>query len=166
MFSLNMNYVFSQPIDKYEIEYTFFFDQFDSLHQNFASIHIGDTQLEKVFNKDDRSVSGNVVSTSSGMITTEITIPNWLNTMWEYVKLGVKHIWTGYDHLLFVAALVLLKQPLMNYIKILTAFTGGHSITLAIAALDMIRIPASIIEPLIALSIIYVAIENISDKEA
>lgn len=162
---IDMNYVFSQPVDAYEIDYNFFFDQLDALHQNFATIHIGDTQVEKVFNKDDRSVSEKVASVSSGTITTEITIPSWMNTMWEYLKLGVEHIWTGYDHLLFVAALVLLKQPLMNYIKILTAFTLGHSITLAIAALDILRLPASIIEPLIALSIVYVAIENIWIKK-
>uniref|UniRef100_A0A942T0S0 HupE/UreJ family protein n=2 Tax=Neobacillus citreus TaxID=2833578 RepID=A0A942T0S0_9BACI len=162
---IDMNYVFSEPIDTYEIDYKFFFDQFDALHQNFATVHIGDTEVEKVFNKDDRSLSGHVASVSSGTITTEITVPIWLNTMWEYVKLGVEHIWTGYDHLLFVAALVILKQPLKNYIKILTAFTVGHSITLAIAALDIIRIPANIIEPLIALSIVYIAIENIWIKK-
>lgn len=162
---IDMNYLFTQPIDSFEIEYNFFFDQLDPYHQNISTIHMGDTQVEKVFKKSDRLASGNVESGSSGAITTVITIPNWLNTLWEYVKLGIEHIWTGYDHLLFVAVLVLLKQPLISYIKILTAFTVGHSITLVIAVLDIFSIPASIIEPLIALSIVYVAIENIWLKE-
>ena len=54
---------------------------------------MGDTQVEKVFKKSDRLASGNVESGSSGAITTVITIPNWLNTLWEYVKLGIEHIW-------------------------------------------------------------------------
>ncbi|WP_423800020.1 hypothetical protein [Neobacillus sp. SAB-20_R2A] len=99
---LDLNYVFSEPVDTYEIDYKIFFDQFDALHQNLTTIHIGDKVVEKVFNKDYSSVSGHVASVASGTITMEITIPRWLNTMWEYVKLGVEHIWTGYDHLLFV----------------------------------------------------------------
>ena len=162
---IDMNYVFSEPVDSYEITYNFFFDQFDSRHQNFSNIHIGDTQVEKVFDTSNRVASGKVESMSSGTITTEISIPGWLNTMLEYVQLGMKHIWTGYDHLVFVLALVILKQRLVNYIKILTAFTLGHSVTIAIAALDIISIPASIVEPLIALSIVYVAVENIWIKK-
>jgi hydrogenase/urease accessory protein HupE len=158
---IDINYSFSQPVDLYVIKYNFFFDVFDPLHQNFSTLHIGDTQIEKVFNQTNRELTGKVETTSSGTITTEITIPSWLNTMLEYVLLGLEHIWTGYDHLVFVAALVLLKQRLNSYIKIITAFTVGHSITIVIAALDIITIPATIIEPLIALSIIYVAVENI-----
>lgn len=158
---INIHYVFPQLVDSYEIKYHFFFDQFDELHQNFSTINIGDTQVEKVFNKNNRLISGKVESMSSGTITTEVSIPGWLNTMYEYVHLGLEHIWTGYDHLVFVAALVLLRQSIVSYIKILTAFTIGHSITIAIAALGIISIPASIVEPLIALSIVYVAVENI-----
>jgi hydrogenase/urease accessory protein HupE len=158
---IDINYSFSQPVNSYEIKYNFFFDVFDPEHQNFSTLHIDNTRIEKVFDQNNRVLKGKAETVSSGTITTNISIPSWLNTMVEYVLLGFKHIWTGYDHLVFVAALVVLKQRLNNYIKILTAFTVGHSFTLAIAALDIITIPAAIIEPLIALSIIYVAVENI-----
>lgn len=82
----------------------------------------------------------------------------------DYAVLGMKHIWSGIDHLLFLFGLLLVKSTFREYIKMLTAFTVGHSITLALAALEIFIIPSSIIEPLIALSIVYVAAENIWAK--
>ncbi len=75
---------------------------------------------------------------------------------------GVEHIMTGYDHLLFLAALLLACATFSEAATIITCFTLAHSITLALAALDVVRLPGSIVEPLIALSIVYIAIENLS----
>jgi hydrogenase/urease accessory protein HupE len=74
---------------------------------------------------------------------------------------GVEHILTGYDHLLFLAALLLACTTLREAAAIITCFTVAHSITLALAALDIVRIPASIVEPAIALTIVCVAAENL-----
>lgn len=79
----------------------------------------------------------------------------------SFFRFGVEHILTGYDHLLFLAALLLACTTLREAAAIITCFTLAHSITLALAALDIVRIPASIIEPAIALTIVYVAIENL-----
>lgn len=87
-----------------------------------------------------------------------------LGNISEYVILGITHIWTGYDHLLFLLAVLIGTNVKWDYLKIVTSFTLGHSITLALAALEIITIPSIIIEPLIALSIIYVAIENMVRK--
>src|SRR5581483_1165372 len=75
-------------------------------------------------------------------------------------RLGVEHILTGYDHLLFLLALVLVGGPLQSLLGVVTAFTVAHSITLAIAALGLWTPPAAIVEPAIAGSIVYVGLEN------
>lgn len=76
-----------------------------------------------------------------------------------YLKLGVAHILTGFDHLLFVFGLLLLIGPNRRLVKAVTAFTVAHSITLGLAALGYIRFPSAAIEALVALSILFVAIE-------
>ncbi|MGD7024359.1 HupE/UreJ family protein [Rossellomorea vietnamensis] len=83
----------------------------------------------------------------------------------DYLVLGMTHIWGGIDHLLFIVGLLLMRGTVKDYVKILTAFTVGHSLTLGLAAMKIFIIPGSIIEPLIALSIVYVAIENIWAKK-
>lgn len=72
---------------------------------------------------------------------------------------GVHHILTGYDHLLFIGALVLGATTLWDLVKVVTAFTLAHTITLA--ALNLVHLPDTIVEPLIAASIVCVAAQNI-----
>jgi hydrogenase/urease accessory protein HupE len=83
-----------------------------------------------------------------------------------YFKLGVEHILTGFDHLLFLAALLIGVRKTKPMLVIVTTFTLAHSITLGLAAFDVIVLPARIVEPLIAASIIVVGLENIFRREA
>ena len=83
-----------------------------------------------------------------------------------FFRLGIEHILTGYDHLLFLFTLLLRGGRLRSLLGIVTAFTIAHSITLALAILGVVVIPPAIVEPVIALSIAYVALENIFRKEA
>jgi hydrogenase/urease accessory protein HupE len=78
-----------------------------------------------------------------------------------FFRVGVGHILGGYDHLLFLAALLLVCRSLGEAAKIITCFTVAHSITLALAALDVVRLPSRVVEPMIAASIVYVAAENL-----
>jgi hypothetical protein len=79
-----------------------------------------------------------------------------------YLKLGFTHIIPlGLDHILFVVCLFMLNPKLKSVIWQATAFTVAHSITLGLAMYGYITPPSSIVEPLIALSIFYVAVENI-----
>jgi hydrogenase/urease accessory protein HupE len=80
---------------------------------------------------------------------------------WRFLLLGVEHIFTGYDHIAFLIGLLLLGGTLGELVKIVTAFTVAHSITLALAALDVLAPPARLIEPLIAASILFVGTENL-----
>jgi hypothetical protein len=80
----------------------------------------------------------------------------WRHFAWPFFKLGMHHIATGYDHLLFLLGLLLFRQSLMRLVAVVTAFTVAHSITLAVAAAGWISPPGEAIELLIAASIAYV----------
>ncbi|MCB1022887.1 MAG: HupE/UreJ family protein [Acidobacteria bacterium] len=82
-------------------------------------------------------------------------------TFGQFLTLGIKHITFGLDHLLFLFALLLVVTQFREIAKIATFFTIAHSITLALVVLNVISIPSFLVEPVIALSIIYVGLENI-----
>jgi hypothetical protein len=98
----------------------------------------------------------------------------------EYLKTGVWHIWSGIDHLLFLLSLLLpavlrrrdqhweavplAKPAFLNILKVVTAFTVAHSITLSLAAFDVVRLPSRLTESVIAASIIVAALNNIFPK--
>jgi hydrogenase/urease accessory protein HupE len=86
--------------------------------------------------------------------------PALLDVIGRYVEAGIEHIFLGYDHVAFLVAIVLWARRLWPVIKIVTAFTVAHSITLSLAALQIVVIPSAIVEPAIAASIVYVAMEN------
>jgi hydrogenase/urease accessory protein HupE len=79
----------------------------------------------------------------------------------EYIQHGVMHILSGYDHLLFIAALALGVATLWDLVKVVSAFTLAHSITLTLSVLNIIRLPENIVEPMIAASIVFVALQNV-----
>ncbi|MGH8612027.1 MAG: HupE/UreJ family protein [Gammaproteobacteria bacterium] len=87
-------------------------------------------------------------------------------TFGAFLRLGVEHILTGYDHLLFLFALLIVSPGLWPSIKIITAFTLAHSITLGLATFDIVAVPSAIVEPLIAATIVYVGVENLVRREA
>jgi hypothetical protein len=81
---------------------------------------------------------------------------------WVYLKLGYTHILPlGFDHILFILSLVLLSPKLKPVLWQASAFTVAHSVTLGLAMYHVITPPAKIVEPVIALSIMYVALENV-----
>jgi hydrogenase/urease accessory protein HupE len=80
---------------------------------------------------------------------------------WGYFLAGVRHISSGWDHLLFVSALVLATRRLAALVKVVLAFTVAHSLTLTLAVLHLLQLPAALVEPLIALSIVVVSLENL-----
>src|SRR5439155_12820399 len=82
------------------------------------------------------------------------------SAFWRFLLRGVEHIFTGYDHVAFLVGLLLLGGPVGELVKIVTAFTVAHSITLALAALEIVTPPARAVEPLIAASIMFVGVQN------
>ena len=79
----------------------------------------------------------------------------------EFIHLGVHHVLTGYDHLLFAAALVLALRGFWEVFKIIGIFTLAHSITVTLCAYRLVEVPDRLFEPVIAGSIVWVAVENI-----
>ncbi len=84
------------------------------------------------------------------------------DVVWFYIKLGITHIIPfGLDHILFVVGLCLLSTRFKTILWQATAFTVAHSITLALSMRGIFTLPAEIVEPIIALSILFIAVENI-----
>ena len=92
-----------------------------------------------------------------------------LQTTWQLMKkfglAGIEHILTGYDHICFLIAVILWATRVWPVVKLVTAFTISHSITLSLAALDIVTLPTTLTESAIALSIIYVAVENYFSRD-
>ena len=85
--------------------------------------------------------------------------PNALEVARTYVVLGLEHILTGIDHLLFVLALLIITRGGWRLVKTVTAFTFSHSLTLSAATLGFVHVPQRPVEAIIALSIVFVAVE-------
>jgi hypothetical protein len=124
---------------------------YDPLHQTFVNIYEG-SQLRQqlIFNKDENEHTY-YLGTTEGAI----------EVIKAFVPAGIHHILIGPDHILFLIGLLLLGGPWTALLKIVTAFTVGHSVTLSLAALDIVSPPSSIIEPAIALSIVFVGVDNL-----
>lgn len=114
---------------------------------NLAKIRAGGGFEEHVFDRDHPEV---IVGSAPGVVA----------TFQRFFALGVEHIATGYDHILFLIALLLVGGGLRALVAIVTAFTVAHSITLSLAVLDVVHLPSRLVESAIALSIAWVALEN------
>ncbi len=88
----------------------------------------------------------------------------WSN-VGQFILLGIEHILTGYDHIAFLLALIVIGLSIKEVLKIITAFTVAHSITLLLAATQVVSLNSRIVESVIAFSICYVALENLLKKE-
>jgi hypothetical protein len=132
------------------------------------SLARGHRQYLQVQDSSGKTVSEKLLSADAARATAEFAIANTAATMREAVSsfgnfliLGVKHILTGYDHLLFLFGLLVVVRGLISSLSIITSFTVAHSITLAAATFNLAQIPSRIVEPLIAASIVFVGAENL-----
>jgi hydrogenase/urease accessory protein HupE len=119
-------------------------------HRTLAAIVRGDRRDEFVFQH------GN---------TFEASHDSWWQTARTFLVLGVEHILTGYDHLLFLLALLVAGRGMRQLVAIVTSFTVAHSLTLGAATFGLIEPPPRLIEAAIALSIAYVGVENLLVKD-
>ena len=124
---------------------------YDPRHRTFVTVrHDGVVESTKIF--DAGSTSGEL------SLGKPLRIPA---VMQQFFREGLHHIFIGPDHILFVVGLLLLGGGVRRLLAIVTAFTVAHSITLCLATLRIFTPPASIIEPVIALSIVLVGIHAI-----
>jgi len=90
---------------------------------------------------------------------------NQSSLFWSFLQLGIEHIWTGYDHILFLAGLLIVCTNLRAVIGIVTSFTIAHTITLALATTNTVNLPSRVVDPLIAATIFFVGLENLYRRE-
>jgi hypothetical protein len=110
-------------------------------------------------------LDGNAASQPFGLAAAVIP-PTRMEIVGQYLQLGFTHILPkGLDHILFVLGLFLLSRRLKPLLLQVTSFTIAHTVTLALSIYGVVSLPASVVEPLIALSIVFVAIENVFTAE-
>ena len=123
---------------------------YDAVHQTFINIYEGDALTQAIVDRG-RPAFEYFAGTRQG-VTAVIR---------RFVPSGVRHILIGPDHLLFLVGLLLLGGTIRQLLVVVTSFTVAHSITLSLAALNIVSPPARVIEPAIALSIVYVGADNL-----
>ena len=113
--------------------------------------------------KDGRAIFDTVYDSKTVQLApTGLQSPEaWYIRLLRFTGTGISHIFIGIDHVCFVIGLVLLGGSLRGLLRVVTSFTIAHSITLALAALGLVTLPSRIVEPLIAISISGIAIDNI-----
>jgi len=124
---------------------------YDPQHQTFLNVYEEDRLVHQQIFTQDHQV----------FIYRPGDRQSWLSVVKEFIPAGIYHIFTGPDHVLFIVGLLLMGGSLLRLLSIVTAFTIAHSITLSLAALNVINPSPRLIEPAIALSIIYVGIDNL-----
>src|SRR5215510_9706192 len=124
---------------------------YDPIHQTFINIYEDkDLRQQVIFNAKTEEHTYYLGTTQGAIAVMKTFIPS-----------GTHHILIGPDHILFLIGLLLLGGSWVALVRIVTAFTIGHSITLSLAALNLVTPPPSIIEPAIALSIVFVGADNL-----
>ncbi|AWS45619.1 HupE/UreJ family protein [Streptosporangium sp. 'caverna'] len=108
-------------------------------------------------------IDGHRGSTLLDTARTSVTVgrTDLLSEIPRFVRLGAEHLLFGIDHVLFLLALLLGAKRLRDVVEVATAFTVAHSVTLVLAAIGLVSVPGWIVEPLIALSIAFVALDNL-----
>jgi hypothetical protein len=124
---------------------------YDAVHQTFVNVYDEGTLRHQAILDTSRHTVDYYAGTWQGTAA----------VLGVFVPAGIDHILIGPDHILFLVGLLLLGGSFGTLVAIVTAFTIGHSITLSLAALDILSPPASIIEPAIALSIVFVGADNL-----
>jgi hydrogenase/urease accessory protein HupE len=124
---------------------------YDPEHQTFLNFYEGDTVTSQAILGRGRNEFEYFAGTRQGAFA----------VVRKFVPAGVHHILIGPDHLLFLVGLLLLGGSIRQLLLVVTAFTVAHSITLSLAALNLVTPPARVVEPAIALSIVYVGADNL-----
>lgn len=127
--------------------------------------HLGRIQLGEVVHPTIFTAATPTFTLRVPPSTAEAPTASLGETIARFLREGFVHILIGWDHVLFVLALVLMSRKLRELLVVVTAFTVAHSVTLALAALDVVKVSASVVEPIIALSIAWVALEAVLERD-
>ena len=123
---------------------------YDPAHQTFVNIYDGKALTQAILDHSHPQITY-FTGTRQGRLA----------VMRKFLPAGIQHILIGPEHILFLVGLLLLGGSLRQLVVVVTSFTVAHSITLSLAALNLVTPPVRIVEPAIALSIIYVGADNL-----
>jgi hydrogenase/urease accessory protein HupE len=124
---------------------------YDTAHQTFVNFYEGDALTSQAILDRSHPTLEYFVGGRQGVLA----------VIRKFVPAGIHHILIGPDHLLFLVGLLLLGGSIRRLLVVVSAFTVAHSITLSLAALNLVTPPSRLIEPAIALSIVYVGVDNL-----
>ena len=155
--SINFHLVYPRPDRRLEVR-SLVMDRLPPGHRDFLSVSDsrGALLLEKLMGASDEAAE-----ISLPRLTVSAAQPSRGAVFFGFLRLGVEHIWTGYDHLLFLFGLLVVCRSFRSIAGIITCFTLAHSLTLALATLGLVNLPSHLVEPAIAASIVFVGIENL-----
>ena len=128
---------------------------YDAAHQTFLNFYDNGALTSQAILGADQTRDEYFVGSRQGTLA----------VIQKFVPEGVHHILIGPDHLLFLVGLLLLGGPVRRLLLVITGFTVAHSITLALAVLNLVTPPGGLVEPIIALSIVYVGADNLLVKD-
>ena len=143
-----IRYELAEPPGTLQISAVMF--PYDASHQTFVNVYEGEALTQAIIDRS-RPRFEYFAGTRQGVAA----------VIRKFVPSGIRHILIGPDHLLFLIGLLLLGGTVGQLLVVVTAFTVAHSITLSLAALNLVSPPARIIEPAIALSVVYVGADNL-----
>lgn len=159
-FPLNLDLVLTfdcaGPVEELRIGYFLFFE-LDESHRAVGKLVRSEDDLAFVFDSGQTEL---VFDLSEGA-----SAGAWLASFLRIFLLGVEHILIGFDHVLFLLALLIVNARLLAVVKVVTAFTLAHSITLALAWYGLLDLPARLVESAIAVSIGFVALSNLVGRD-
>lgn len=144
-------------------------------YTHYGRIQLGEDIHTTVFNGDTPTYTVELVDSTEagedgkvgkdGKISKTFAEPSLWDVLAQYTWQGVLHILFGLDHVLFVILLLVAARQLRRLLWVVTTFTLAHSITLVASALELVSLSPSVVEPLIALSIAWLAVELLLDRE-
>lgn len=154
----------AEPIERLAVDYRLLFD-IDAQHKGLLRLTLGGQTSTAIFSKESPAQEFLVAKRS-----------RWAESM-QFIHEGIWHIWLGFDHVLFLLALLLpavlmraegrwqavhdFSSVCWNVFSIVTAFTVAHSLTLSLAALDVVRLPSRLVESTIAASVVLAGLGNL-----
>jgi hydrogenase/urease accessory protein HupE len=159
-------------VEDLKIHTSLFSDYFQNF-DHFVTFSANNAKWYLLFTRDHQDYPANVKAelTSDNWLAVQSSLPGeptppssvkrFFSVAGQFIFMGMKHIWTGYDHILFLISIILLLRSIKKILLLVSSFTIAHSITLILAGLKIVTISPRIVEPLIALSITYMAVRNI-----
>ena len=150
---LSFHYAVTAPPSAFDVDAVLF--PYDAQHQTFVNIYEQGALRSQSILSARHTAFEYFAGTSGG---------TWV-VVRKFVQAGIRHILIGPDHLLFLVGLLLLGGSVRRLLLVVTSFTIAHSVTLSLAVLNLVTPPARLIEPAIALSIVYVGLDNLMRRD-